>query len=144
MKSRLAILSTALGIVLAVNGGAGYLSNTGKALGVIGKVHAAETQSEKIAVKKSIVTMVNAIDAKQWEVAVSQFDAYVFVDYSSLSGQPGSMTEAESLVDVLRKMNEFSVEIAAVVSGNGTYVGVAEASDIERRIANEVLKTKPS
>ena len=98
MKSRLATLGAAFGMVLAVNGGSGYLSNAAETLGVVAKVYGSETLSEGEAVEKSIVTMVNAIDAKQWDVAVSQFDADVFVDYSSLSGQPGSTTTAESLV----------------------------------------------
>ena len=49
-------------------------------------------------IKQSIVTMVNAIDSKQWGVATARFDDNVFVDYSSLSGQPGSMTTAGDLV----------------------------------------------
>ncbi|MEM7563946.1 MAG: alpha/beta fold hydrolase [Pseudomonadota bacterium] len=49
-------------------------------------------------VKQTIVTMVNAIDSKQWELATEQFAAEIFVDYSSLSGQPGSMVQAGDLV----------------------------------------------
>ncbi|MEM7206452.1 MAG: alpha/beta fold hydrolase [Pseudomonadota bacterium] len=55
-------------------------------------------QSESEAVRQSIVRMVNAIDAKQWDVAVKQFDNSVFVDYSSLSGQAGSTVDASALV----------------------------------------------
>ena len=49
-------------------------------------------------VKEVIVTMVNAIDTKQWSTAVNQFDTEVFVDYSSLSGQAGSVVLASDLV----------------------------------------------
>lgn len=49
-------------------------------------------------VKQSIITMVNAIDTKQWDKATSHFDDSVFVDYSSLSGQAGKMVESADLV----------------------------------------------
>ncbi|MDJ0834407.1 MAG: alpha/beta fold hydrolase [Gammaproteobacteria bacterium] len=49
-------------------------------------------------VKRSVVSMVNAIDAKQWDQAIAQFNDELFVDYSSLSGQAGSMTKATDLV----------------------------------------------
>ncbi|MCG8639031.1 MAG: alpha/beta fold hydrolase [Desulfobacterales bacterium] len=55
-------------------------------------------QSMAQQVKNSIVTMVNAIDTNQWDVATAQFADEVFVDYSSLSGQPGSVTKASDLV----------------------------------------------
>lgn len=54
-------------------------------------------ESEKV--KSAIITMVNAIDTKQWDRATSQFVDTVYVDYSSLSGQPGAMTPASALVD---------------------------------------------
>ncbi len=49
-------------------------------------------------VRQSIVTMVNAIDTKQWDIATAQFADKVYVDYSSLSGQPGSIVNASDLV----------------------------------------------
>ena len=49
-------------------------------------------------VKQVVVTMVNAIDAKQWRQATDQFASEVFVDYSSLSGQPGGPVKATDLV----------------------------------------------
>ena len=57
-------------------------------------VQLAETEQ----VKQSIVTMVNAIDSKQWGIATARFDDKVFIDYSSLSGQPGSRTNATDRV----------------------------------------------
>ena len=54
-------------------------------------------QSEEV--KSTLITMINAIDTKQWERAASQFVDDVFVDYSSLSGQPGAITPAAALVD---------------------------------------------
>ena len=42
--------------------------------------------------------MVNSIDARQWARATERFDDEVFVDYSSLSGQPGSRVRASDLV----------------------------------------------
>lgn len=54
--------------------------------------------AESDQVKQSIVRMVNAIDTKQWDVALDRFHDRVFVDYSSLSGQPGSETDASALV----------------------------------------------
>lgn len=45
-----------------------------------------------------IVTMVNAIDNKQWQTATEQFADEVFVDYSSLTGQAGSTVKAGDLV----------------------------------------------
>lgn len=50
-------------------------------------------------VKDTIVTMVNAIDNKQWHQATAQFNEDVFVDYSSLTGQQGSHTKATDLVN---------------------------------------------
>lgn len=50
-------------------------------------------------VKQSITTMVNAIDTKNWSEALSQFSDNVYVDYSSLSGQPGNLVKATDLVN---------------------------------------------
>lgn len=71
--------------------------------------------------KKTVVTMVNAIDTKKWDTAIDQFDRIVFVDYQSLSGQPGAEVPAKALVGnwekLLKKVNthhmltNFEVEI---------------------------------
>lgn len=53
---------------------------------------------QKEHVKQSIITMVNAIDSKEWDKAESQFAPQVFVDYSSLSGQAGGQVSASDLV----------------------------------------------
>lgn len=50
------------------------------------------------AVKKTIVTMVNAIDSKEWALAEAQFADELFVDYSSLNNQPGANAKASDLV----------------------------------------------
>ncbi|MEM7193614.1 MAG: nuclear transport factor 2 family protein [Pseudomonadota bacterium] len=50
-------------------------------------------------IRQNIVRMINAIDTKQWDTARDQFKEDVFVDYSSLSGQPGGLTTASELVD---------------------------------------------
>ena len=63
-----------------------------------------EHMQEQDQVKQSIVTMINAIDTKQWDLATSQFADKVFVDYSSLSGQPGSLTDASDLVGGWEKL----------------------------------------
>ena len=60
--------------------------------------------SESELVKHSIVTMVNAIDAKQWDVATQQFSKQVFVDYSSLTGQAGAEVKGADLVDGWRNL----------------------------------------
>ena len=52
----------------------------------------------KESVQKTIVTMVNAIDSKSWQLAEEQFSKDVYVDYSSLTGQPGSRVKASDLV----------------------------------------------
>ena len=81
----------ALSVVLTGIAG-GSTENTTDMSGDAGHQSVAEN------VKKSIVTMVNAIDAKQWDVARARFADEVFVDYSSLSGQPGSVISAADLV----------------------------------------------
>ncbi len=73
-------------------------------------------------VKQSIVTMVNAIDAKQWQVATEQFAPRVFVDYSSLSGQPGGVVNASDLVggwqsllarvETLHQLSNFDIQLS--------------------------------
>jgi ketosteroid isomerase-like protein len=50
------------------------------------------------AVEATITRMVNAIDAKDWKTALGQFAAVVFVDYSSMSGEPGAEVDAADLV----------------------------------------------
>ena len=54
--------------------------------------------TKKSQVQTTITTMVNAIDTKQWDQALSQFANEVFVDYSSLTNQPGSKVKAADLV----------------------------------------------
>ena len=84
-------------------------------------VRASIQLAEQEQVKQSVVTMVNAIDNKQWELASAQFKDRVFVDYSSLSGQPGGETDASQLVggwrdllarvDTLHQLSNFDVVI---------------------------------
>jgi fermentation-respiration switch protein FrsA (DUF1100 family) len=67
------------------------------------------SQSESTEVKQSIIKMVNAIDTKQWALAQDQFTEEVYVDYSSLTGLPGSLTTSSNLVggweDLLKHVN---------------------------------------
>ena len=51
------------------------------------------------AVKQSIIRMVNAVDSQQWQAVKAQFADTVFVDYSSMTGQPGADVNAGELVD---------------------------------------------
>ncbi|MEO0337540.1 MAG: nuclear transport factor 2 family protein [Pseudomonadota bacterium] len=60
---------------------------------------ATSVKGKRYKIKRSVVKMVNAIDTKQWDVARAQFADQVFVDYSSMSGQPGAMTASKDLVD---------------------------------------------
>ena len=48
--------------------------------------------------KKTVITMVNAIDTKEWNKALDQFSNKVFVDYSSMTKQPGQETASKDLV----------------------------------------------
>lgn len=50
-------------------------------------------------VRQSIITMVNAVDSKQWSTVRAQFADTVFVDYSSMTGQPGGDVKATELVE---------------------------------------------
>ena len=54
--------------------------------------------------KKAVITMVNSIDTKNWKLALDQFDDTVFVDYSSMTGQPGANSKAKDLVDGWEKL----------------------------------------
>lgn len=65
---------------------------------------ASHQKRNKGGVKKAVVTMVNAIDTKNWSLAIDQFDENVFVDYQSLSGQPGSEVFAKALVGNWKKL----------------------------------------
>lgn len=49
-------------------------------------------------VKNNIVRMVNAVDAKQWDVASAQFADEILVDYSSLTGLPAVSATVQDLV----------------------------------------------
>ncbi|CAM3804238.1 nuclear transport factor 2 family protein [Parendozoicomonas haliclonae] len=49
-------------------------------------------------VAQAITRMVNAIDSKRWSDARVQFADTVFVDYSSLNGQPGADISSSDLV----------------------------------------------
>lgn len=55
-------------------------------------------------IKKVIIKMVNGIDSKDWKVSTEQFTDEVFVDYSSLSGQPGSVVKSKDLVGGWEKL----------------------------------------
>ena len=60
----------------------------------------AEKRAEKERSPQDVViTMVNAIDTKDWNRALRQFDKNVFVDYSSMTGQPGAETRSKALVE---------------------------------------------
>ncbi|MDK2596821.1 alpha/beta fold hydrolase [Pseudoalteromonas obscura] len=88
-------------------------------------MNSAETASQQSTaneqVKSSIVTMVNAIDSKKWDSALTQFANEVFVDYSSLTGLQGSKTKAADLllgwkkllakVDTLHQLSNFAISI---------------------------------
>ncbi len=52
-----------------------------------------------------------------------------------------TVSNDQSLVDVLKKMRTESAEFAPVVSPTGKYLGVVFARDVERRIADSVLAT---
>ena len=85
-------------LALAVSAVSGCATNASENLDSMGRDASRVQMTESEQVKQSIVTMVNAIDNKQWDIATAQFTDKVFVDYSSLSGQPGSMTNASDLV----------------------------------------------
>ncbi len=61
-------------------------------------------KSKRKGAKKTVVKMVNAIDTKNWSVALNHFDENVFVDYSSMTGQPGTNTKAKDLVGGWEKL----------------------------------------
>lgn len=63
-----------------------------------------DNQSEQQQVKSSITNMVNAIDSKSWQSAKEGFAEQVFVDYSSLTGQPGNTVDADDLVGGWRSL----------------------------------------
>ena len=98
MKSSKTKLASAVVTALALGALSGCATNAGQHPGRMGDVQGAVQLAEAEQVKQSIVSMVNAIDTKQWDRATAQFNDEVFVDYSSLSGQPGSMTLASDLV----------------------------------------------
>ena len=64
-----------------------------------------EKRDEKDA-KRVVVKMVNAIDSKNWDLALEQFDEAVFVDYSSMTGRAGSNMEAKKLVNGWKNLLE--------------------------------------
>ena len=55
-------------------------------------------------VRQVVVEMVNSIDTKDWKRALDRFDDSVFVDYSSMTGQPGANTPARDLVSGWEKL----------------------------------------
>ncbi len=63
-------------------------------LGVAMNSYADEQQQ----VQQAVTKMVNGIDSKDWNSAIAQFTDDVFVDYSSMTGQPGSAVKAKDLV----------------------------------------------
>lgn len=50
---------------------------------------------------------------------------------------------SSSIVDVLKAMREEQVDMAAVISDRGKYLGVLFNRDVERKVANAVLRSKP-
>ena len=60
--------------------------------------------TQESAARDTVVQMVNAIDTKQWNEATSYFAKDVFVDYSSMTGQPGSKVTAKQLVGSWEKL----------------------------------------
>ena len=51
---------------------------------------------------------------------------------------------SNSLVQVLKTMRDEQVSMAAVVSDSGRYLGVLFSRDVERKIADAVLRSKPA
>ena len=66
--------------------------------------HTATPTTDAAHIEHSILTMVNAVDSKRWELARSQFADQVFVDYSSLTGQPGGAVDGSALIDGWRDL----------------------------------------
>ncbi len=52
----------------------------------------------RLQAEQTIIRMVNGIDSKQWASSQETFHDTVFVDYSSLNGQPGADTPAAELI----------------------------------------------
>lgn len=80
-----------------------------------------EALQEKQNVQDVVTTMVNAIDTKLWDVAEGEFTPTVFVDYSSMTGQPGTQLQAKELVggwknllksvDTHHMLTNFSIQV---------------------------------
>lgn len=51
---------------------------------------------------------------------------------------------SNSLVQVLKSMRDEQVDMAAVVSDSGRYLGVLFSRDVERKVADAVLRSKPA
>jgi hypothetical protein len=51
---------------------------------------------------------------------------------------------SSSLVQVLKTMRDEQVDMAAVVSDSGRYLGVLFSRDVERKVADAVLRSKPA
>jgi len=51
---------------------------------------------------------------------------------------------SSSLVQVLKSMRDEQVDMAAVVSDSGRYLGVLFSRDVERKVADAVLRSKPA
>jgi len=49
-----------------------------------------------------------------------------------------------SLVEVLKAMREEQVDMAAVISDRGKYLGVLFSRDVEKKVADAVLRSKPA
>lgn len=94
---------------------------------------------EQALVKHVIVTMINAIDTKQWGTATAMFTENVFVDYSSLSGQPGGEVKAADLVggweELLKKVSthhmltNFDISVSGDQAEVWSHVYASHAAD---------------
>lgn len=80
---------------------------------------------------EKIQRFVNAIENKKVLQAFSDLAISLVVKSSN------------SLIEVLKVMRDEQVDMAAVVSDSGRYLGVLFSRDVERKVANAVLRSNP-
>ena len=88
-----------------------------------------------------IQTQHGALDFDKLELLVQAIEQNEVPGTFKESAITLTVSNDQSLVDVLKKMRAENVEFAAVISAHGKYLGVVFAHDVERRIADSVLAT---
>lgn len=113
---------------------------------------------EKKEVRDTIIKSIKSIDTKEWSEATKYFNEKVFVDYSSMNGEPGAEVKAKDLVggwekllkkaNTLHMLSNFEITVKGKEAEIVSYVYASHVAkeleywDVFGRYIHKLRKTK--